>query len=198
MVMDHAFHEYVDVPTAAHELGISERQLWRLLRRSSVPRYTLPQQRRRIFIRRADLPVLMEPARAEGPATRVVMNPGHDEPSAPVGGRMTIAPLSNEVHYTAKNVATQQARMGIAPAAQQLVCELLRQHRLAAGLRQIDLAGRLGQPQVFVSNYERGDRRLDILEVRRICQELGLSLPEFVRQLEGALAVAGEPSTSDE
>ena len=61
---------------------------------------------------------------------------------------------------------------------------LLRDIRTEAGLRQVDLAQRLGQPQSFVSKYESGERRLDVLELRRICGLLGLSLQEFIRQLE--------------
>lgn len=62
---------------------------------------------------------------------------------------------------------------------------LMRQMRVDAGLRQADLARRLGEPQSFVSRYESGDRRLDILELRRICETLGVSLTEFVARLEG-------------
>jgi len=66
----------------------------------------------------------------------------------------------------------------------QRLLALLRAKRLEAGLRQADLARRLGQPQSFVSKYESGERRLDILEIQRICQALGITLSEFVRQLE--------------
>ena len=62
---------------------------------------------------------------------------------------------------------------------------LVRQMRLDAGLRQADLAERLRRPQSFVSRYESGERRLDILELRQICVVLGVSLAEFVRRLEG-------------
>ena len=64
---------------------------------------------------------------------------------------------------------------------------LLRQLRVDTGLRQADLAERLRQPQSFVSKYESGERRLDILELRDVCQALGLPLHEFVRRLEEIL-----------
>jgi transcriptional regulator with XRE-family HTH domain len=64
---------------------------------------------------------------------------------------------------------------------------LLRQIRLDAGLRQTELAARLGKPQSFVSKYESGERRLDILELRLVCKAAGTSLKEFVRRLEDAL-----------
>jgi transcriptional regulator with XRE-family HTH domain len=64
---------------------------------------------------------------------------------------------------------------------------LLRQLRLVAGLRQRELSRRLGKPQSFVSRYESGQRRLDLLELRQICQALGISLTTFVQRLERLL-----------
>ena len=63
--------------------------------------------------------------------------------------------------------------------------ELLRQIRVEAGLRQVDLAKKLRQPQSFVSKYESGERRLDLLELQQVCGALNLSLTEFVRRFEG-------------
>jgi len=62
---------------------------------------------------------------------------------------------------------------------------LVRQMRVDAGLRQADLARKLGEPQSFVSRYESGDRRLDVLELRQICGVLGISLSDFIERLEG-------------
>ena len=64
---------------------------------------------------------------------------------------------------------------------------LLKEVRNEAGLRQADLAERLGQPQSFVSKYESGERRLDILELRQVCEVLRISLQEFGRRLEERL-----------
>ena len=58
---------------------------------------------------------------------------------------------------------------------------LLRQVRFEAG------AAKLGVPQSFVSNYESGERRLDILELREVCGVLGTTLPNFVKMLEEQL-----------
>ncbi len=70
-------------------------------------------------------------------------------------------------------------------AVRQRLLVLLRQMRQDAGLRQADLARKIGQPQSFVSKYESGERRLDILELRAICTAAGVSLSDFVRRLEG-------------
>ncbi|MCC7085618.1 MAG: helix-turn-helix transcriptional regulator [Pirellulales bacterium] len=61
---------------------------------------------------------------------------------------------------------------------------LLRKIREEAGLRQVDLAKRLGQPQPFVSKYESGERRLDILELRALCKAVGITPQEFFNQLD--------------
>ncbi|MBI2955619.1 MAG: helix-turn-helix transcriptional regulator [Chloroflexi bacterium] len=59
--------------------------------------------------------------------------------------------------------------------------ELLREVRQRADLRQQDLASRISEPQSFVSKYESGERRLDVLELRQICAALGVPLAEFLR-----------------
>jgi len=64
---------------------------------------------------------------------------------------------------------------------------LLRQIRLDAGLRQTDLAEKLGQPQSFVSKYESGERRLDVLELRQVCKAVGMTLQQFSANLEASL-----------
>ena len=67
-----------------------------------------------------------------------------------------------------------------------IVRALLRIARQEADMRQVDLADRLGQPQSYVSKYESGERRLDLLELRQICNALDISLVAFIRRLESA------------
>lgn len=64
---------------------------------------------------------------------------------------------------------------------------LLREMRVEAGLTQTALAARIEKDQTFISKYESGERRLDILEVREVCQAIGTTLEEFVRRLERLL-----------
>ncbi len=47
--------------------------------------------------------------------------------------------------------------------------------REAAGLTQEAVARRLGHPQSFVAKYERGERRLDIVELVQVCHALGIN-----------------------
>ncbi len=64
---------------------------------------------------------------------------------------------------------------------------LLKELRQGAGLRQQDIAASIDEPQSFVSKYESGERRLDVLELREVCQGLGISLANFVAMLEKRL-----------
>lgn len=68
-----------------------------------------------------------------------------------------------------------------------ILCKLLRTLRKNAGLHQQELAEKLGEYQSFVSKYESGERRLDLIELRFICQTLGITLTDFVTQYEEAL-----------
>jgi transcriptional regulator with XRE-family HTH domain len=70
------------------------------------------------------------------------------------------------------------------PAQYEQLHGLLRQLRLEAGLRQADVAQRIRQPQSFVSKYESGERRLDLIELRAVCEALGVTLSQFVRRFE--------------
>lgn len=65
-----------------------------------------------------------------------------------------------------------------------LILQLLTDARTAAGLTQEELADRLKVTQSFISKCERGERRLDILDLRDFCEALGISLSAFVRKLE--------------
>ncbi len=62
--------------------------------------------------------------------------------------------------------------MWIAPADHKRVGEYLEALRKSVGLTQQQLAKRLGKPQSFVSAYESGQRRIDLLELARIVSAL--------------------------
>jgi transcriptional regulator with XRE-family HTH domain len=70
---------------------------------------------------------------------------------------------------------------------QEALQRVLRQLRMGAGLRQEDLAARLSEPQSFVSKYESGERRLDLIELRQVCQVVGVTLPELIERFEEQL-----------
>ena len=56
--------------------------------------------------------------------------------------------------------------------------------RNAAGLTQQDVANRLNRLQSFVSKYERGERRLDVVEFVSICGVLDVDPCSIVREIE--------------
>ena len=58
--------------------------------------------------------------------------------------------------------------------------EVLIQLRTRTGLTQTDLAGLLKRPQSFVSKYERGARRLDVVELLEILGALDVSVCDFL------------------
>jgi transcriptional regulator with XRE-family HTH domain len=60
----------------------------------------------------------------------------------------------------------------VQPKDYAIVGAALADARLRAGLTQQELAKRLRKPQSFVSNYERGQRRIDVLELLRIVEAL--------------------------
>jgi transcriptional regulator with XRE-family HTH domain len=52
--------------------------------------------------------------------------------------------------------------------------ERLKQARLDAGLRQVDVAQQLAKPQSYIAKMESGERKLDFIEVLDICSSLGI------------------------
>lgn len=61
--------------------------------------------------------------------------------------------------------------------------EVLIEARKAADIKQVDLAKALGRSQSFVSNYERGERRVDVPEFILIARELGVEARELLQRV---------------
>lgn len=70
----------------------------------------------------------------------------------------------------------------------QHLLKLLRSKRLSNGVTQEELASRLGVGQGIVSKIETHERRLDVIELRDICNAIGISFPEFVMEFEELLS----------
>ncbi len=68
--------------------------------------------------------------------------------------------------------------------------QLLIQTRKSQKLTQAQVATRLQKPQSFVSKYERGARRLDVVEFLEVARALGTTPDELLRKLEQATEVA--------
>lgn len=65
-----------------------------------------------------------------------------------------------------------------------LFLERLIAARKKAGVTQQVLADRLGKHQSFISKYESGERRLDVIEFIAIAREIGIDPSKFIRNLE--------------
>lgn len=65
--------------------------------------------------------------------------------------------------------------------------KMLRATREQAGLTQEEVAKRIGEKQTFVSKCERGERRIDVVELRTFCRAFGVNLGQFVAALERAM-----------
>lgn len=72
------------------------------------------------------------------------------------------------------------------------MCDLLKEYRERAGLTQDELADlladSLGWHKSQIGKIERGERRIDVFEVRALCLALGVSMAEFWAELEHRLS----------
>jgi transcriptional regulator with XRE-family HTH domain len=66
---------------------------------------------------------------------------------------------------------------------QRALVTALRDARKQAGLSQQEVAKKLRRPQSFVSAYEAGDRKIDVLEFIRIAKATGVDPCELLRRV---------------
>lgn len=69
--------------------------------------------------------------------------------------------------------------------------DCLKDFRFQSKMTQQELASLLGCAQSYISKYEQGQKRLDIIEIRNICNVLGVSLVEFAAEYESRLKKEG-------
>lgn len=63
--------------------------------------------------------------------------------------------------------------------------DLLVGARIGKGMSQTELAKAIGRTQTFVSNYERCERRLGLVDFVLICRALGVDPARLLGQLDG-------------
>lgn len=78
--------------------------------------------------------------------------------------------------------------------AHQKLCALLSEARSQVPMVQAELSERLGRPQSFVSKYERGERRLDVVEFLEVCRGLDADPHAIIQQVELAMPKKGRRS----
>lgn len=65
----------------------------------------------------------------------------------------------------------------------EVLCRTLSKLRKGQSITQQELADRLGKPQSFVSKYESGERKIDVIEFIDIVQSLELDPAEVLTGL---------------
>lgn len=65
-----------------------------------------------------------------------------------------------------------------------LFLDLLKKARTETGVTQTQLAQRMKVTQTFISKCERGERRLDIVEIKAWCKALDVPFSSFVAAFE--------------
>ncbi|KAG1478338.1 hypothetical protein G6F54_013993 [Rhizopus delemar] len=82
----------------------------------------------------------------------------------------------------------------------QLLLPILKAARKRAGVSQVDLAERLGNTQTFVSKCERGERRIDAVELVEFAEALGVKplglLGEYLEQRAAMLQPKSRKSSA--
>ena len=67
-------------------------------------------------------------------------------------------------------------------------CRLIIDQRQRQGMTQVQLAEKLHRPQSFVSKYENGERRIDLIEFMEIAEALGIDPLEFIRDFQETIS----------
>lgn len=73
---------------------------------------------------------------------------------------------------------------------------LLRELRSAAGMTQTQAAQALGISQTGISDFETGDRGLELLTVRDLVRAYGADWAEFIAELDRRLAAGQTPAAT--
>ncbi|WP_081757379.1 helix-turn-helix domain-containing protein [Pseudomonas sp. GM41(2012)] len=69
----------------------------------------------------------------------------------------------------------------------EIFLQVLKCMRVESGMTQAQCSAALGRPQSFMSDVERGVRRLDIVQLRDLCLVLQTDLSSFSKTYEQAL-----------
>ena len=64
----------------------------------------------------------------------------------------------------------------------------VREARQAAGMTQRAVAARIGKPQSYIHKWECGQRQLNPIDLRDLCEAMGVSFVDFIKQLDEELS----------
>lgn len=74
--------------------------------------------------------------------------------------------------------------------------ERIRQGRIDAGLKQSDIAKKTNRSQAYISKFENGDLRLDVVDFMRFCDVIGCNPFEVL--FDVFINTADKPTVPDE
>jgi hypothetical protein len=92
--------------------------------------------------------------------------------------------LHNRLTVSGRSAGRRPVKKSMFTKQHQRLRELLIRERQDAGLTQAELARRLCHHQPYVSRYEQGERRLDVIEFLDVTKALGVDPHELLRRLE--------------
>jgi len=72
----------------------------------------------------------------------------------------------------------------IGSARHKALVTFIAERRLKAGLRQVDVAKKLGRYQSYVTLVETGQRRIDVVELMALADAIGFDPREVIKHLE--------------
>jgi transcriptional regulator with XRE-family HTH domain len=83
----------------------------------------------------------------------------------------------------------ERLRLWIDTEQYRVVGACLAAARRRANVTQQELARRLSKPQSFVSEYERGQRRIDVIEFLLISRTIGADPLDIFTEISGSTAI---------
>ena len=72
--------------------------------------------------------------------------------------------------------------------------KVLTRKRVDSGITQTQIAEKLGMTQSAYSKLERGELRIDVIQLRAILLATGTALVDFIKEFEAEIAAAGGKS----
>jgi hypothetical protein len=96
------------------------------------------------------------------------------------GSKVYTAPILGAIRFGAYS---ERVTKSVFTKRYKTMLSLLVSIRQDAGLSQRALSAKLKKPPTYVSKYERGERRLDIIEFLDIVKVLGADPHEIIRQI---------------
>ncbi len=71
-----------------------------------------------------------------------------------------------------------------------VLLDLLREARLASGMTQKEICDKLGKPKNYLIKVERGERRLDVVELFALCEAMGKEPIEVLTRFQSSIRLS--------